>query len=146
MGERSTEGAGGQKYMQEMMERIEKSNAGQEKYARRQYRMSQITAAASLLILAAVCYTCSVVIPKVNVTYQHLELVLEDLETISSELAEADLGSMIQDIDHMVVSSEENMNEALKKIGAIDIDQLNGAIASLSGVVKPLADFFGRFQ
>ena len=54
MGERSTEGAGGQKYMQEMMERIEKSNAGQEKYARRQYRMSQITAAASLLILAAV--------------------------------------------------------------------------------------------
>ena len=55
MGERSTEGAGGQKYMQEMMERIEKSNAGQEKYARRQYRMSQITAAASLLILAAVC-------------------------------------------------------------------------------------------
>ena len=142
MGERSTEGAGGQKYMQEMMERIEKSNAGQEKYARRQYRMSQITAAASLLILAAVCYTCSVVIPKVNVTYQHLELVLEDLETISSELAEADLGRMIQDIDHMVVSSEENMNE----IGAIDIDQLNGAIASLSGVVKPLADFFGRFQ
>ena len=33
-----------------MMERIEASNAGQEKYAKKQYRMSQITALCSILV------------------------------------------------------------------------------------------------
>lgn len=131
---------------QKLMERIEKSNAGQEKYARRQYRMSQVTAAAAILMLLAVAYTCWLVVPKVNDTYRRLEVVMGDLEVITSELADADLDQMITDIDRLVVSSEGNINEAMEKLNAIDIEKLNKAIGDLSDVISPLANFFGRFQ
>lgn len=129
-----------------LMERIEASNAGQEKYARKQYHMSRITAAASVIILAVVLYTASVFIPKVNVTYQNMELIMEDLQVITSELAEADINQMISDADELAVRSQENIGSAMEKINAIDIDGLNQAIRNLSDAVEPFAKFFNQFR
>ena len=130
----------------EMMERIESSNAGQEKYARKQYRMSQITAVASLISLLLVFYTCSVIIPKENVTYENMELIMEDLKIITSELAEADINQMIEDVDKLAVESQKNISDAMKKVNDIDIEGLNTAIKNLSDVVEPFANFFNRFR
>ena len=130
----------------EMMERIESSNAGQEKYARKQYRMSQITAVASLISLLLVFYTCSVIIPKVTVTYENMELIMEDLKIITSELAEADINQMIEDVDKLAVESQKNISDAMKKVNDIDIEGLNTAIKNLSDVVEPFANFFNRFR
>lgn len=135
-----------QEEFKNLMERIEASNAGQEKYARKQYRMSQITALASVIVLAVVLYTAAILIPKVNVTYQNMQLILENVKVITTELAEADLDQMITNVDQLVVSSETNINEAMEKINAIDIEELNTAIKSLSDVVEPFAQFFGRFR
>lgn len=129
-----------------LMERIEASNAGQEKYARKQYHMSRITAAASVIILAVVLYTASVFIPKVNVTYQNMELIMENLQVITSELAEADINQMISDVDELAVRSQENIGSAMEKINAIDIDGLNQAIRNLSDAVEPFAKFFNQFR
>lgn len=129
-----------------LMERIEASNAGQEKYARKQYHMSRITAASSVIILAVVLYTASVFIPKVNVTYQNMELIMEDLQVITSELAEADINQMISDVDELAVRSQENIGSAMEKINAIDIDGLNQAIRNLSDAVEPFAKFFNQFR
>ena len=131
---------------QELMTKIESSNAGQEKYAKKQYRMSQITAAASVIMLAAVLYTCSVMIPKVNVTYQNMQLIMEDMKVVTSELAEADLERMISNVDELVTSSQKNINSAMEKLDAIDIDGLNTAIKNLSDAVEPFANFFNRFR
>lgn len=89
-----------------MMERIEASNAGQEKYAKKQYRMSQITALCSILVLIIVIYAAVTLIPKANTTFQNLNLIMEDLDTITSDLAEADLGGMISDIDHLFLPAK----------------------------------------
>lgn len=129
-----------------MMERIEASNAGQEKYAKKQYHMSQITALASVIILGIVLYTVSVFIPKVNVTYQNMELIMEDLQTITSGLAEADISKMIDDVDELAVRSQENIGKAMEKIEAIDIEGLNQAIQNLSDAVGPFAEFFNKFR
>lgn len=129
-----------------MMERIEASNAGQEKYAKKQYHMSQITALASVIILGVVLYTVSVFIPKVNVTYQNMELIMEDLQTITSGLAEADISKMIDDVDELAVRSQENIGKAMEKIEAIDIEGLNQAIQNLSDAVGPFAEFFNKFR
>ena len=129
-----------------MMEQIRASNAEQEKYVRKQYRMSQITALASVLILAVVLYTCSVFIPKVNVTYENMQLIMEDMKVITSELAEADIDQMIKDVDKLAVDSQKNINDAMKKVNDIDIDSLNAAIKNLSDVVEPFANFFNRFR
>ena len=40
----------------------------------------------------------------------------------------------------------ELMTEMADKINELDIASLNQAIADLSAVVKPLADFFGKFR
>ena len=129
-----------------LMARIESSNAGQEKYAKKQYRMSQITALASVIMLALVLYTCSVIIPKVNVTYENMQLIMEDLKGVTSGLAEADISQLIEDVDKLAVDSQKNIGDAMKKINDIDIDGLNAAIKNLSDVVEPFANFFNRFR
>ena len=75
-----------------------------------------------------------------------MQLILENVKVITTELAEADLDQMITNVDQLVVSSETNINEAMEKINAIDIEELNTAIKSLSDVVEPFAQFFGRFR
>lgn len=146
MDDRAFDAAMGNDAFRELMKRIESSNAGQENYARKQYRMTQITAIASVLILLIVCYTASVFIPKVNVTYQNMELIMEDMKIITSELAEADLDQMIEDVDRLAVDSQKNINDAMKKVNDIDIDSLNAAIKNLSDVVEPFANFFNKFR
>lgn len=131
---------------QAMMERIEASNAGQEKYAKKQYRMSQITAGVSLIILLIVLYAATTIIPKANTTFQNLNLIMEDLDTITSDLAESDIQKMLTDVDHLVTSSEKSVQDALTKVNEIDIDTLNQAIQNLNDAVTPFANFFNRFQ
>ena len=116
-----------------MMERIEASNAGQEKYAKKQY-------------LIIVIYAAVTLIPKANTTFQNLNLIMEDLDTITSDLAEADLGGMISDIDHLVSSSEDSVQNALNQLNSIDIDTLNQAINHLNDTVTPFANFFNKFR
>lgn len=129
-----------------MMEQIQSSNAGQETYAKKQYRMSQITALASIIILGITIYVAATLLPKVNTTFQNLDVVMSDLEVITSELASADLEQMITDVDHLVTSSEKSIHDALSQVNSIDIPTLNKAIKDLSDVVAPLAKFFNVFQ
>ena len=129
----------------QMMQRIESANAGQELYARKQYRMSQITAAASVLVLAVVLYGTAALLPRASATLQNMDAVMKNLEDITSDLAQSDLQQMIADVDGMVSSSEKCVRDALDKINRIDIDTLNQAIQNLNDTVEPLANFFGLF-
>lgn len=129
-----------------LMEEIRQSNAGQEKYARRQYRMSQITAIASVLVLVVVCAVCLFLVPKVIDTYQNMQVILEDVKVITGDLAEVDIDQMVGDVDKLVVTSEKNINSAMEKIEEIDIEGLNQAIRNLSDAVEPLANLFNRFR
>ena len=129
----------------QMMQQIESANAGQELYARKQYRMSQITAAASVLVLAVVLYGTAALLPRASATLQNMDAVMENLEDITSDLAQSDLQQMIADVDGMVSSSEKSVRDALDKINRIDIDTLNQAIQNLNDTVEPLANFFGLF-
>lgn len=127
------------------MEQLKVSGANREKYARRQYFMSQITAAASLVLLGIVLYATATLLPKANTSFQNLDTVIQNLDTVTAELAEADLNEMIGNINGLVTSSEQNIQEALTQVNSIDIDTLNQAIKNLSDAVAPLADFFNRF-
>ena len=108
--------------------------------------MSQITALCSILVLIIVINGAVTRIPKANTTFQNLNLIMEDLDTITSDLAEADLGGMISDIDHLVSSSEDSVQNALNQLNSIDIDTLNQAINHLNDTVTPFANFFNKFR
>ena len=73
-----------------------------------------------------------------------MNAVMTELETVSSDLAQADLSGMLEHVDSLAQTSEEGMAEALEKISALDIESLNEAIRDLQAVVEPMARLFGR--
>lgn len=128
----------------QLMKKLEADNAGQEKYAKKQYRMSQITAWASIMILVIVLYTCSIIIPRMDTLFGQMESVMYDVESVTSKLAKADWNQMIDDMNHLVQTSEKSVQEALDTINAIDIETLNQAIEDLSNVIAPISKLFGK--
>lgn len=128
----------------QLMKKLEAANAGQEKYAKKQYRMSQITAWASIMILVIVLYTCSIIIPRMDTLFGQMESVMYDVESVTSKLAKADWNQMIDDMNHLVQTSEKSVQEALDTINAIDIETLNQAIEDLSNVIAPISKLFGK--
>ncbi len=70
--------------------------------------------------------------------------VVDNLEKITTDIAATDLKGLVEDVNSLVVTSEESIGEAVEKIDAIDIDTLNQAINDLQAVVEPLAKLFKR--
>jgi Zn-dependent oligopeptidase len=53
---------------------------------------------------------------------------------------------MSSDMDTLINDNAESIEEMMKNLDEIDFEGLNNAIEDLGEVVKPLADFFGRFK
>ena len=125
----------------ELLKKIEKTN-------RQQLRTGRLVCIFALL--AAVC--CAVmavtvfnVLPQLTALAEQMDTVLGNLEQTTTQLAALDLGRMVADVDALVVTGEESLKQTMEKLNAIDFETLNQAVGDLAAVVKPLADFFGRF-
>lgn len=75
-----------------------------------------------------------------------MEAVLGNLEQVSTDLAAVDFGSMIDGVNTLVQTGQTSLVDTVEKLNTIDFDALNKAIASLSGVVEPLAKFIKAFS
>lgn len=67
------------------------------------------------------------------------ETIMDNMETVTQELADADLGSMVENVNVLAAESQTVVSEAMEKLDTIDIDTLNKAIDDLADVVEPLA-------
>lgn len=83
-------------------------------------------------------------IVQANEILDDVQPVVANLNTVTNDLANADITGMLEDVDALVVSSEKNMADALQTITDIDIKSLNEAISDLSAIVAPLAGMFRR--
>ena len=137
-----------EKDIREILERLDKSNRQQVRYARLQ---------SVLAILAALCFIALVfvvgsVVPQLmdfaseaeNLLGQ-AELVLTNLEEVTQELTELEFAQMVEDVDALVSSSQAGLEQTLEKVNSIDIEKLNEAIDGLAKVVEPLTKFFKVF-
>lgn len=131
--------------LEEILARIEESERKQESYMRRQFLMTMIMAACCVGVLIAVIFAYRNIVPTAQDALMAIGNVTEDLGKISAQLTEADLGSLVAHVDQMAVTSEEGIKQALEQINAINIDELNQAIAALYEVISPLAKLMGRF-
>ena len=129
-----------------IMKRIEASNAAQERYAKKQYKMSLISAGANVIVLCLAVFLIFTMLPKINATFENLNAVMENVEPITEELSTVDIEGMVGNIDDLVVGSSDSLNQAMKKINAIDIEKLNNAIGNLNDAVEPLAKFANMFK
>jgi hypothetical protein len=123
--------------LQTLLQAILDSNAKQLMLARRQFRL--LLSFALLLIVAMV-----VLLIMTGMTFSRLNTTLQNIEVITTELAEADLPAMISNIDELVTSSQTSVNLATEKISGIDFEALNQSIRDLQSIIQPLARLFGR--
>ena len=81
--------------------------------------------------------------PRLLTLSDQLQTILQDLSVVSSEFAKLDLAGMVTNVDTLVLSAQDSLQQITKKLDAINIDSLNQAIAHLAALIAPLAKFFG---
>ena len=147
------------KDFQEWMDRLDKFNHQQAKYARMQCLFTILTAVCCVCLFVMVYIKLPAmqdVVTKMDTVLTDLEVithelsgsmdtVLDDLETVTSQLAETDLGAMVENVDELVTASQAGVKQATDKLNTIDFKTLNRAIEDLADVVEPLAKFFNVF-
>ena len=134
--------------IREILEKLEKTNRQQVKNARLQ---SALAILAALCFVALVFVVSSVVPMLMDFTAEaekllgQAEVVLTNLEEVTTELTQVEFTKMIDDVDELVSSSQQGLEETLEKVNSIDIETLNEAIDGLARVVEPLTKFFKVF-
>lgn len=133
----------------ELLERMEQTNKKQVFYARLQFLFTVVAALCCVVLLLSGMS----ILPKLQETAVQAEAVLTNLETVTTELANVDLNSMVQnvdtlvtDVDGLVGTSQVGVEQAMEKLNAIDFDALNDAIKDLSDVIDPIARFFNKYK
>lgn len=142
--------------LKQTLEKLEESSRKQVKYARLQFFFSLLAAVCCVCLLIAVIQfipqlqDLTVQIRDITVQLQGLasqaEAVMTNLETVSQALVEADLATMVNNVNSLVVSSQDGVKQTMEKLNTIDFNALNQAISNLSAVVEPLANFFKVFN
>lgn len=121
--------------MLELMKKIEKHN-------RTQTILSMLQCI--LLLVAALCCVVLLVqvitiLPEVNELIGQMQIVLGNLENATRDLTSLDLTGMIADVDTLVVTGQQTLEQTMEKLNSLDIDTLNQTIQDLAAVVEPLA-------
>lgn len=135
--------------MLQLLERLESANRKQVLYARLQFIFT-VVAAISCVVLLLIGMK---VLPRLQEAAVQAETVLQNLETVTTELAKSDISGMVENVDSLVTSvdglvssSQAGVEQTLEKIKAIDFDALNDAIKDLSDVIDPIAKFFKKYK
>ena len=134
-----------EKDLREILEKLDKSNRQQVRYARLQSLLLVFTALcflALVLLIAKLMPQLQDFALEANGLLGQAETVLTNLEQVTTELAEIEFVEMIDDVDALVTTSQAGLEEALEKVNSIDIKKLNEAIDGLSKVVEPLTKLF----
>ena len=126
----------------ELLEKIHKTN-------RLQAIISGI-----LCVFALVAAGCCIVmflsvyemLPQLSEIISQMEIVLGNLEATTAQLAEVDFQSMVGNVDALVATGQESLQQTMAKLDTIDLDTLNKAIEDLADVIEPLAKFFKAFR
>lgn len=136
----------------ELLRSIEKSARSQLRYA----RLQCFFAAVAAICCIALFLTLNTLMPQIRHISAQLETVLNNLETVTSEIsalditgiinsAESDIGAMVENVDSLVNVSHTGVEETLKKLNSIDFEKLSRAISDFSAVAEKLSGIFGVF-
>ena len=134
---------------QQLMMKLEANSRKQTTFAAIQCVFSIIAAVCCVALLVAGL----TILPKMQEAAQQAEVVLDNLEAVTSELAAVDLTGMVEqmsqlvgNVDGLVDVSQQGVKDTLQKIDSIDLDALNKAIKDLSDVIEPIANFFNTWR
>lgn len=126
----------------QLLQKIESAN-------RRQARITGLMCI--LTLIGALCFGAALVLlwsllPQVNAVIDQTQTVLGNLEQTTQALAAADLGGMVANVDTLVATGQESLQQTMEKLNTIDFDALNKAISDLADVVEPMSRLANLFK
>ena len=86
------------------------------------------------------------VIPQITEIITQIQTVLTNLEKTTSQMAQLDLSIMVSDVNELVVTGQQSLEQTMAKLDDIDFATLNKAIKDLAAVVEPLARVSSVFR
>ena len=124
--------------MLELLQRIERT---EKKQLRTQRLRCLFSLVGALACVAAVVMLMGV-LPQVEEMIAHMQTTLNNLESVTAQLAAMDLEGMIVNVDELVTAGRETLTETAGMLESLDMETMNRAIRDLAAVVEPLARFF----
>ena len=131
-----------QNELQLILEKLEKNSRKQLLHARLQTLFSIVC----VLFCGIALLKLLQFIPQLEGLVSQAENLLQNLDSVTTELSKLDLSQMVENINGLVTTSQSGVEEALSKINDIDFSALNQAVKDLSDVVNPLADFVKKLS
>ena len=143
-----------------LLRQMQEESARQTACLKKQLFMARLCAVFTGAALLVVIVLFSLLVPRLtglvgaaNDVVGQAGGVLADLENVSAELSEADIGGVLKNVDGLVLQSRDgivkaldDVEKALSVIEGVDIATLNKAIKDLHDVVSPLSRMFGGGQ
>ncbi|MBQ1169224.1 MAG: hypothetical protein IIX49_00160 [Oscillospiraceae bacterium] len=130
------------KELLELLQKIEKAN-------RQQVKLTRVVCIFALV--AALCCICTVglvynVLPQINTIISQMQIVLGNLETATAQLSVVDFSGMIADVEALVTTAQQSLDQTMNKLNTIDFQTLNKAIDDLAKVVEPMSKLMNVFK
>ena len=130
------------KELLELLQKIEKAN-------RQQVKLTRVVCIFALV--AALCCICTVglvytVLPQINPIISQMQIVLGNLETATAQLSVVDFSGMIADVEALVTTAQQSLDQTMNKLNTIDFQTLNKAIDDLAKVVEPMSKLMNVFK
>lgn len=132
-----------------LLEKLSKNSKRQTLFAGLQCAFALCAAVCIVLLSIAVVQF----VPQVETLVQRADMILEDLEKETSRLGDLELESLLEDVDALVATGQEGVEDAMDKLNGIDTDKLNQAIIDfdsvvndLSTIIEPLKKVAGLFK
>ena len=117
--------------------------------SRKRVRLGRILCVLALVAALFCGATFAVVfslVPQVETVLTQVQPVLRNLEQTSQQLAALDLEGMVSNVDALVVTGQQTLQQSMEKLDTVDFEALNQAIRDLSAVIEPLAKWGKMFQ
>ncbi len=116
------------------------------KYQKLAFIMSMLSAIFMGIVLVVVIGVVSYILPRVDAIYNSTMVSLDNLEHLTTELKEADLGGTVDNINTLTVNATEDLSATMNKMNSIDLEKLNTAISNLNKTIEPMAEFFDSLK
>lgn len=133
-----------------LLQKIQADTATQAADSKKRLWLARISTAALVVLVVAIIATGMQLVPQVTGAIAQAQAVLGDVKTITQQIVDADILTILQNVSQLVDESKTGITQALtemqgalQKLQSIDIAGLNKAITDLSNIVAPMARLFG---
>lgn len=134
--------------MEKTLRRLEEQSVIQTRLAQKRLFWGRLSAVFIGVTMAVVVLAVVTLTPRVQTTLDNADLVMGQLTRLSQQLQEADIPSILENLNKTLTQSRASLadvSEAVRSISSIDFASLNQAILDLQKVLRnPIGSLFGR--